>query len=138
MLQFATLLRASVGDGVAFQNFLKDCGSPPNFKLAVTLASMAAMGVMPAGLRNNSVRARATIYSPTATDDACFDSARKPDAVLLVVFAWSCMCVHDIVGGDLPCCRAGVQHFQRSAEDGSTVVSLRATQLTGCQEPDVD
>ena len=37
------------------QSFLRSCGYPPNLKLAVTLASMAAGGVMPATLRNGSV-----------------------------------------------------------------------------------
>ena len=36
------------------QNFIRNCGSPPNFKLAVTLASMAAMGVMPAALNGSA------------------------------------------------------------------------------------
>ena len=55
------------------QNFLKACGSPPNFKLAVTLASMAAAGVMPAGLKTGS----AGIYLAAAPSRSLFNARDK-------------------------------------------------------------
>jgi hypothetical protein len=36
------------------QNLIRNCGSPPNFKLAVTLGSRAANGVLPAGLNGSA------------------------------------------------------------------------------------
>ena len=54
------------------QAFLKNCGSPPNFKLAVTLATMAASGVMPAGLNGS-----AGIFLAAAPAQSLFNARTK-------------------------------------------------------------
>jgi hypothetical protein len=56
------------------QNFIRNCGSPPNFKLAVTLAAMAAAGVMPAGLNGS-----AGIFLAAAPASSIFNTPRPAD-----------------------------------------------------------